>query len=710
MDRLPQLRTLLAVHRGVRPLRILETHNGLTGLIAEHARGRNVYGDEVAFDGMWSSSLTASASQGKPDIEQVDTTNRLALVRETLDVTSKPLIYDADTGGHPQIFAFTVRSLEQMGASACIIEDKTGLKQNSLFGTSRKQELDDIDAFCEKIRAGQAAKRESDFMIISRLEALIAGHGQDEALKRAVAYVEAGTDGVMIHSKEGEPEEILTFLDNYHAALGSDAVPVVCVPTTYNQITEDELHNAGVSVCIYANHMLRAAYPSMMRVAETILEHGRSLEADQLLLPVKRIISMIDENPLNPSAADERATTSAVKSKPAEKSEKSAKQLVDPEDALAHLVHAEGVKFYCGVPDSLLAPFCSVVAESAPSHVIAANEGAAIATAAGHHLATGEVPLVYLQNSGLGNTVNPIVSLAHNEVYGCPMVLMVGWRGAPGIKDEPQHLVQGRQMRPLLAALNIQQFTLPRNHASAKRVLSEAVAAAKAAKGPVAVLVPPSTFAGSKTVDAAEQVSGDDRQTREAAIAQVLSTVGPDDAVISTTGYTSREVYELREKAGMSHNQDFLCVGSMGHALAIAQGIASAQPARTVWCLDGDGAAIMHLGSMATCGAAKLPNLRHVLLNNRKHDSVGGQPTAAAVEGAVDFTKLSEALGYGSSGHATNADELAALLAEKPSAEGASFIEVNLKAGTRSDLARPTTTTGDAKIAFTKFLQTSSGR
>ena len=211
VDRLPQLRTLLAIHRGERPLRILETHNGLTGLIAEHASGRNVYGDTVEFDGMWSSSLTASASQGKPDIEQVDTTNRLSLVRETLDVTSKPLIYDADTGGHPQIFSFTVRrrrrrrrrrlhrphrrplpqvrSLEQMGASACIIEDKTGLKQNSLFGTSRKQELDDIDAFCTKIRAGQEAKREEDFMVIARLEALIAGHGQDECLKRALAYV-----------------------------------------------------------------------------------------------------------------------------------------------------------------------------------------------------------------------------------------------------------------------------------------------------------------------------------------------------------------------------------------------------------------------------------------------------------------------------------------------------------------------------------------
>lgn len=266
----------------------------------------------------------------------------------------------------------------------------------------------------------------------------------------------------MIHSKEKEPEEILTFLANYHAALEQDAVPVVAVPTTYNSITEAELHSAGVSVCIYANHMLRAAYPSMMRVAETILEHGRSLEADQQLLPVKRIITMIDENPLNPSA--DGAAGDKAKPAPAKKAaatnkkptDKNTRHQVDPVAALDHLADL-GVEAFFGVPDSLLAPFCAAVETHAASHVIAANEGAAVAMAAGHHLATGDVPLVYLQNSGLGNTVNPIVSLAHSEVYACPMVLMIGWRGAPGVKDEPQHLVQGKQMRPILAALGIQQ-------------------------------------------------------------------------------------------------------------------------------------------------------------------------------------------------------------------------------------------------------------
>jgi len=292
-DRLPRLRALLRENRDDRVLRIMETHNGLTGLIAETAQARRADGTVAAFDGLWSSSLTASAAHGKPDIETVDTTARLALVDETLAVTSKPLIYDADTGGHAKVFAFTVQTLERKGVSMAIIEDKTGLKQNSLFGTERKQELEDVATFQGKIAAGQEAKRDPDFMIAARLEALIAGHGEAEALRRAEAFIEAGADAIMIHSKEKDPAEVLSFLEGYHKL--PQTVPVVAVPTTYNSLTEKDLHEAGVSICIYANHMLRAAYPSMVECAASILEHGRSLEIDSKLLSVKKIIALIDE-------------------------------------------------------------------------------------------------------------------------------------------------------------------------------------------------------------------------------------------------------------------------------------------------------------------------------------------------------------------------------------------------------------------------------
>ena len=229
-----------------------------------------------------------------PDIETVTTSERIDVVRDTLACTTKPLIYDGDTGGHPAIFRFTVEKLEQIGVSACIIEDKTGLKQNSLFGTDAKQELEDIDEYCEKIKAGVDARINDEFMIIARMESLIAGWGEEEALMRAQKSIAAGADAIMIHSKEKSPEEVLSFLAAYNKL--ETKVPVVTVPTTYNAITEEELYAAGSSIVIYANHMLRAAYPAMNSVAESILTNSRSQEADSTLLPVKTIINMIEDN------------------------------------------------------------------------------------------------------------------------------------------------------------------------------------------------------------------------------------------------------------------------------------------------------------------------------------------------------------------------------------------------------------------------------
>lgn len=259
-------------------------------MIVENARGSN--GEK--FHAMWSSSLTSSSIRAKPDIETVDTTARLQIVQECMEVTTKPMIYDGDTGGAPEIFAFTVRKLEHLGVSAAIIEDKTGLKQNSLFGTDVKQQLEDIDLFCDKIRAGKAAQLTDDFMIIARMESLIAGWGQEEALMRAQKCIEAGVDGVMIHSKEKSPQEVLDFLDAF--AKLPKTVPVVAVPTTYNVITEEELFARGVKVCIYANHLLRAAYPAMMGVAETILSHHRSKEVDDKIMGVKSIITLFPKS------------------------------------------------------------------------------------------------------------------------------------------------------------------------------------------------------------------------------------------------------------------------------------------------------------------------------------------------------------------------------------------------------------------------------
>ena len=240
---------------------------------------------------MWASSLTDSTSKGKPDIEAVDLTTRLHDLNDALEVTTKPIIFDGDTGGKPEHLAFTVRTLERLGISAIIIEDKVGLKKNSLLGTEVKQEQDTIEGFCEKIRTGKRAQITSDFMVIARIESLIAGKGIDDAMKRALAYIEAGADGIMIHSKEKTGEDIKEFCLQLRSK--NATIPIVVVPTTYNHITEDELAEWGVNIVIYANHLLRAAYPAMVRCAETILENGRSLEANDLCMPISEILELV---------------------------------------------------------------------------------------------------------------------------------------------------------------------------------------------------------------------------------------------------------------------------------------------------------------------------------------------------------------------------------------------------------------------------------
>ncbi|SFW16874.1 phosphoenolpyruvate mutase [Prevotellaceae bacterium HUN156] len=287
-QRLASLRRLITAKPVVR---ILESHNGLTGLIAEHT-SVEVNGQHREFDGMWASSLTDSTSKGKPDIEAVDLTTRLHDLNDTLEVTTKPVIYDGDTGGKLEHFVFTVRTLERLGISAVIIEDKVGLKQNSLFGTDAVQTQDTIDGFCSKIKAGKAAQITRDFMIISRCESLIAGKSVDDALERCHAYVAAGADGVMIHSKNKSGDDIKEFCKRFRE---KDAhTPIVAVPTTYNQFTEEELAEWGINIVIYANHMLRAAYPAMVKCAERILETSRSLEAsDEYCMPIKQILNLI---------------------------------------------------------------------------------------------------------------------------------------------------------------------------------------------------------------------------------------------------------------------------------------------------------------------------------------------------------------------------------------------------------------------------------
>ena len=277
----------------IRPVvKAIEVHSGLTGLIAEKTVVEHD-GELDQFDAMWISSLCDSTAKGKPDIELVDMTSRFRTIDDVTEVTTKPIIFDGDTGGLTEHFVYTVRTLEKMGVSAIIIEDKTGLKKNSLFGTEVEQTQDTIENFSAKIRAGKNAQLTDDFMIIARIESLILERGMEDALERARAYVKAGADGIMIHSRKKDPAEILEFCDKFRQE--NKQTPIVVVPSSFNTITEEELAEHGVNVVIYANQLTRSAFPAMQKTAEDILRYHRAKEVDDRLMPIKNIITLIDE-------------------------------------------------------------------------------------------------------------------------------------------------------------------------------------------------------------------------------------------------------------------------------------------------------------------------------------------------------------------------------------------------------------------------------
>lgn len=354
---------------------------------------------------------------------------------------------------------------------------------------------------------------------------------------------------------------------------------------------------------------------------------------------------------------------------------------------------ARGVGFYAGVPDSLLANFCAYVDEHGgrEQHLITANEGNAVALAMGYHMATGKVAAVYMQNSGLGNAVNPLASLADPDVYKVPMLLVVGWRGEPGVKDEPQHVKQGRITIDQLDVLEIPHWVLDAD-SEVDTVLDAAFAAMTSRNAPVALVVRKDTFSKYKPIQRAEAST----LARETALDQLLKLCAQDDLIVSTTGKTSREVFELRAKNGTAQ-RDFLTVGGMGHTSSIALGVAIGQPQRRVVCLDGDGSLLMHMGAMPVIANFKPQNFIHVLLNNESHESVGGQATSAHL---VDFEKLAQAAGY--SGYASAIDLQSIQLAwgKLSTIQGPVLLEIKIRNGSREDLGRPTTTAEQNKWAF----------
>ena len=359
-----------------------------------------------------------------------------------------------------------------------------------------------------------------------------------------------------------------------------------------------------------------------------------------------------------------------------------------------------GIDCFAGVPDSLLKNICAYITDhcDAEHNIIAANEGAAVGIAAGHYLATGKSACVYMQNSGEGNIINPLASLTDEEVYNIPVLLLIGWRGRPGVHDEPQHVKQGKVTTGLLNVMGVNYEVLSKEEDKAEKQIAKAIKALKN-KEVFALVIEKDTFEDYKL----QNVEVNDlTMSREEAIQTVAAALGEKDCIVSTTGMISRELFEYRAGMNQGHERDFLTVGSMGHASQIALGIAMAKPDRKVWCFDGDGAAIMHMGSMAIVANKAPKNYVHVVFNNGAHDSVGGQPTVGL---KIDLPAVAKAVGYTNAFSVENKEDLLEALRTVKMVEGPVLLQVCVKKGNRKDLGRPTTTPIQNKEALMFFLK-----
>ena len=359
-----------------------------------------------------------------------------------------------------------------------------------------------------------------------------------------------------------------------------------------------------------------------------------------------------------------------------------------------------GVDFFTGVPDSLLKHICAYITDncSPDKNIISANEGGSIGLAIGYYLSTNKIPLVYMQNSGFGNALNPLLSLADNKVYGIPMILLVGWRGEPGIKDEPQHIKQGEVSETLLKTLKLPYKILSSDSKYFDKNISESISIAKSKNTPFIFLVKKNTF-NSYTLKNSIKTNYD--LSREDAIINSLSLINHKDIIVSTTGKTSRELFEYRSSLNLGHHRDFLTVGGMGHANQIALGISLIKKKRKIFCFDGDGAVLMHSGSISIIGSLKPKNFKHIVLNNGSHDSVGGQPTVGY---EIDLSKVFKGFNYKNYFKISNKEDFNKVFLDFINSDGPSIIEILTNKGSRKDLGRPTKTPSENKFDFISFL------
>jgi len=653
---------------------VMEAHSGLSAKVAA----------EAGFKALWASGLSISASLGLRDRNEASWT-QVADVAEQIVQSAPgiPVLVDGDTGyGDFNSARRFVQELERCGVAGVSFEDKLFPKTNSFLDGvgGAQQDLADVEEFCLKLRACKEAQANPHFNIVARVEALIAGAGMEEALYRAEEYRKAGADAILIHSRQKDPSEIVEFCQAW-----DKKIPVIIVPTTYGiGVSKDEFYDAGASLSIWANHNMRASVNAMRETSRQLYKSEQVLPAlEEKIAPVKDIFSMMNEDEMSqaelkytpaakPSIVFNDANTEAQSQK-YHGCDFTPNKNINPDLIIDSLVK-EGSNFFAGVPDSLMKTLCESISSSQElTNVIAANEGTAVALATGHYLATGDVPVVYMQNSGLGNAVNPLLSLVHEDVYSIPMLVVIGWRGE--LFDEPQHMVQGGCMEKMIGDMGFESIVLP---VSTDVAAADAVRAAHEQalhnNAPVFIIVRKNTFGGSKRVGTCEKkdLNGPFSSTgmsRLDAIKSIDALCPKKEWVrVCTTGKASRELYETTANDKSGDLEDMLVVGSMGHACSIAQGVALGMEhkdirSKSVLCIDGDGSVIMHMGSLSQAGQLKTP-LLHIVLNNGTHESVGMEASAAADPDSMSLTGVASSCGYEAVQIANSFEDIAKFVAD----------------------------------------------
>ncbi|PPI55216.1 phosphonopyruvate decarboxylase [Rathayibacter toxicus] len=690
----PGPRVLRAQLASGRVIRIIGAHNPLGAVIAER----------VGFDGVWASGLEASASAAVPDADILTMTDLLSTTRSLVERVSIPVVADCDAGygNVPNVINMT-RKYEAAGAAAICIEDKRYPKLNSFVGDSSAHHLLPTTAFASKIVAASAVREADGMVIIARTEALIAGLSVDEALERAYAYSEAGADAVLIHDRGASPDSVLEFLGRWQGHR-----PTVVVPTTYHTIRATELEDAGANMVIYANHGVRAQVAATQRAFRGILRADRTTEIEDELATLQEIFdlqgvrAMLDAE-LDATDASEKLAENESFPEPAKNrcmsdhdgataSGHASRESMVSSGTLLSSLDTCGVTAISGVPCSNFASVIEVL-ENNPNrnYVSAANEGEAVSIAAGTALAGG-FSAVFMQNSGLGNAVNPLTSLT--ETLGTRMVLFISWRGSPELRDEPQHRIMGSITPALLDLMKIPWRILPQLDDLIPGAVNWAAENARVRRGVVALLVRPGTF-----VKPSSRSDGlDARLSRSDVLKVVMERVTPKHAVVATTGYTSREL-----EASWDRAENVYVVGSMGCASSVALGIALHKIDRKVIVLDGDGAALMRLESLATIGRTTPRNLIHFILDNGSYESTGGQNSGS---GAVDFEMIARASGYTEALSTTDRSVIEDMISLEKARNGPVLVRVPIKNGVPGSLGRPRRDPRDQSAAFMKAMTT----